>query len=147
MCSIYIDLPISDEIDKCWYHIGSMLQFIDDMYDIYADQQEGIFTYANTSTKYSTLEDTFVDMVNQLKVYIKSLPFQENNKERLFIQLSIIPAFGYLALENFKQLRDENGNFKNFSEYPRKSLIIDMEKMDNIKRLIAESYKTGNSWT
>ncbi len=147
MCSLYIDLPISDEMDKCWYHIGSMLQFIDDMYDIYADQQEGIYTFANTSTKYSILEDTFINMVNQLKANIKSLPFQEYQKERLFIQLSIIPAFGYLALDNFNQLKDQNGNFKKFTAYPRKSLIIDMEKLGNIKRLIAKSYKIGNSWT
>ena len=147
MCSLYIDLPISEEMDKCWYQIGSMLQFIDDMYDIYADQQEGIYTYANTSNKFSTLEDTFVTMVEQLKETIKSLPFQENKKEQLLIQLSIIPAFGYLALDNFNQLMDKNGYFKNFTEYPRKSLIIDMEKMGNIRRLIAKSYKISNSRT
>ena len=147
MCSLYIDLPVSIEMDKSWYHIGSMLQFIDDMYDIHSDLQEGIHTYANTSTKYSTLEDTFNDLVLQLKINIKSLPFDEVLKERLFIQMSFIPAFGLLALDNFKKLRDQEGNFKNFKDYPRKSLIIDMEKMDNIRRLIAKSYKIGNSWT
>jgi len=147
MCSLYIDLPVSIEMDKSWYHIGSMLQFIDDMYDIHSDLQEGIHTYANTSTKYSTLEDTFNELVMQLKANIKSLPFDEVLKKRLFIQLSFIPAFGLLALANFKKLRDQEGNFKNFKDYPRKSLIIDMEKMDNIRRLIAKSYKIGNSWT
>jgi hypothetical protein len=147
MCSLYIDLPVSVEMDKSWYHIGSMLQFIDDMYDIHSDLQEGIHTYANTSTKYSTLEDTFNELVTQLKTNIKSLPFDEVLKKRLFIQLSFIPAFGLLALANFKKIRDEEGNFKNFKDYPRKSLIIDMEKMDNIRRLIAKSYKIGNSWT
>jgi hypothetical protein len=134
-------------MDKSWYHIGSMLQFIDDMYDIHSDLQEGIHTYANTSTKYSTLEDTFNELLMQLKANIKSLPFDEVLKKRLFIQLSFIPAFGLLALANFKKIRDEEGNFKNFKDYPRKSLIIDMEKMDNIRRLIAKSYKIGNSWT
>jgi hypothetical protein len=147
MCSLYIDLPISKEMDKCWYHIGSMLQFIDDMYDIYADQQEGIYTYANTCKKYSTLDDTFNELVMQLKKYIKALPYDEVLKERLYIQLSFIPAFGLLALDNLKKLKDQDGNFKNFIDYPRKSLIIDMEKMGNIKRLIAKSYKIGNSWT
>jgi len=146
MCSLYIDLPISKEIDRCWYHIGSMLQFIDDMYDIYADQQEGIYTYVNSSKKYSTLEDTFNELVMQLKENIKSLPFDELLKERLFIQLSFIPAFGLLALDNLKKLMDQDGNFKNFKDYPRKSLIIDMEKIDNIRRLIAKSYKICNTW-
>ena len=146
MCSLYIDLPISKDMDNCWYHIGSMLQFIDDMFDIYGDLQEGIYTYANSSTKYSTLEDTFNELVNQLKTYIKALPFDEALKERLFIQLSFIPAFGLLALDNFKKLMDQDGNFKKFKDYPRKSLIIDMEKMGNISRLIAKSYKIGNAW-
>ena len=68
-------------------------------------------------------------------------------KKQLLIQLSIIPAFGYLALDNFKILSDQHGNFKNFKEYPRKSLIIDMEKMGNILRLLSKSYKIGKSWT
>ena len=147
MCSLYIDLPVSKEMDNCWYHIGSMLQFIDDMYDIHSDLQEGIYTYANSCTKYSTLDKTFNELVAQLKAYIKALPFDEVMKERLFIQLSFIPAFGLLALDNFKKLMDQDGNFKNFKDYPRKSLIIDMEKMGNISRLIAKSYKIGNAWT
>lgn len=147
MCSLYIDLPISKEMHKCWYHIGSMLQFIDDMFDVYADQQEGIYTYANTCSKYSTLEDSFNELVTQLKENIKALPFDEELKERLFIQLSFIPAFGLLALDNFKKLMDQEGKFKNFKNYPRKSLIIDMEKMDNIRLLIVKSYKIGKAWT
>ena len=147
MCSLYIDLPISKEMDNCWYHIGSMLQFIDDMYDIHADLQEGIYTYANTCSKYSTLEITFNELVKQLNVNIKALPFDEALKKRLFIQLSFIPAFGLLALDNFKKLIDQDGNFKSFKDYPRKSLIIDMEKMGNIRRLIAKSYKIGKAWT
>lgn len=147
MCSLYIDLPISKKMDNCWYHIGSMLQFIDDMYDIHSDLQEGINTYANTCKKYSTLEDTFSDLVKHLKYLIRELPFEEYKKKQLLIQLSIIPAFGYLALDNFKILSDQHGNFKNFKEYPRKSLIIDMEKMGNILRLLSKSYKIGKSWT
>lgn len=147
MCSLYIDLPISKEMDNCWYHIGSMLQFIDDMYDIHSDLQEGIHTYANTCKKYSTLEDTFIDLVKRLKTLIRELPFEETKKKQLLIQLSFIPAFGLLALDNFKKLMDQDGNFKNFNEYPRKSLIIDMEKMGNILRLLSKSYKIGKSWT
>ena len=146
MCSLYIDLPVSDEMDKIWYHIGSMLQFIDDMYDIHSDLQEGIYTYANTCSKYSTLEDTFNELVKQLKANIKVLPFKEILKQRLFIQLSFIPAFGVLALDSLKKLMDQDGNFKNFKDYPRKSLIIDMEKLSNISRLITKSYKIGKAW-
>ena len=146
MCSLFIDLPISNEMDNCWYHIGSMLQFIDDMYDIYNDIEEGIYTYANTSQNYATIENTFIDFVHKLKMYVKDLPFEDYKKENLFTQISIIPAFGYLALENLRKLQDENGSFKKFNSYPRKSLIIDMEKMSNIKRLISYAYKTGKSW-
>lgn len=146
MCSLYIDLPISKEMENCWYHIGSMLQFIDDMYDIYSDLQEGIYTFANTTTKYSTLEDTFNELVKQLKANIKGLPFKDTLKERLSIQLSFIPAFGVLALDSLKKLMDQDGNFKNFKDYPRKSLIIDMEKLSNISRLITKSYKIGKAW-
>lgn len=146
MCSLYIDLPISKEMDQCWYHIGSMLQFIDDMYDIYNDIQEGIYTYANTTDNYLTLETTFNDLANRLKNCVQALSFDESKKQQLFMQLSIIPAFGYLALAHLKKLPDENGAFNNFREYPRKSLIIDMEKIGNISQLINHAYKYGKTW-
>lgn len=146
MCSLYIDLPISDEMDNCWYQIGAILQFTDDMYDIYDDLQDGIQTYPNSTTSYSTLATTFNDIVLQLKTAINALPFEMNKKKDLWMQLSFIPAFGYVALDNFKQLKDENGAFKHFNEYPRKSLIIDMEKISNIKQLIFQAYKIGKTW-
>ena len=146
MCSLYIDLPISAQMDRCWYQIGAIMQFIDDMYDIYNDIDEGIQTFPNTTIEYTILENTFNDILNQLKASIKELPFGLKKKKNLLIQLSIIPAFGNLALANLKKLQDENGKFKSFKEYPRKSLIIDMEKLGNISSLIGYAYKIGQSW-
>lgn len=146
LCSLYIDLPISIEMDHSWYQIGGMMQMIDDMFDIHNDVQDGIQTYPNTTLLYHDLENTFIEIVMQLRAYIKDLPFGENKKKNLFLQLSIIPAFGYLALDHLKKLQDEHGRFKKFSSYPRKLLIIDMEKIRNIARLILHAYKIGKSW-
>ncbi len=146
MCSLYLDLPISKQMDDSWYQIGALLQFMDDMYDIYNDLQEGVHTFPNMANSYNELEYTFFIIVSDLKIAIQKLPFKTADKNKLITQLSFIPAFGYLALDNLKKLQDENGNFKKFNEYLRKSLIIDMEKPRNIFKLIGFAYKIEKSW-
>jgi hypothetical protein len=86
--------------------------------------------------------------------------FVSKKKNASFLRKIIMPIFFQVsykiikirfnlllqALDNFNKLKDQDGNFNNFKDYPRKSLIIDMEKIDNIRRLIAKSYKISNTW-
>ena len=57
----------------------------------------------------------------------------------------MIPALGYVALENLKKLQGKDGKLKPFAAYPRKDLIIDMEKLKNILKLIKYSYQIAKN--
>ena len=145
MCRHYIDLPQSDEMDQCWLQLGGIIQFTNDLYDIYKDVQEGIYTYPNTSSNFNDLKDCFELLTNAWKKIIYTLPFSKSQKEKLLIQLSIIPAFGNIALDNLSKLQDIQGNLPKFSEVDRKDLIIDMEKTKNRFKLIQYAYKIAKS--
>jgi hypothetical protein len=145
MCRHYIDLPNAEQMDQCWYQLGGIIQFTNDLYDIYKDLQEGIFTYPNTSTNFKDLNASFEQLTNDLKKTIDTLPFSKSQKDKLLIQLSIIPAFGYIALENLSKLQNNHGNLPKLSEVERKDLIIDMEKTTNRFKLIRHAYHIAKS--
>lgn len=145
MCRHYIDLPNAEQMDQCWYQLGGIIQFTNDLYDIYKDLQEGIYTYPNTSTNFQDLKASFEQLTNDWKKTIDTLPFSKSQKDKLLIQLSIIPAFGYIALENLSKLQNNHGNLPKLSEVERKDLIIDMEKTTNRFKLIRHAYHIAKS--
>jgi hypothetical protein len=63
------------------------------------------------------------------------------------IKLSLIPALGFVALDNLKQLQGKAKKLKQFKDYVRKDLIVDMEKVKNIIKLIKFSYQIANNKT
>ncbi|MCX6331087.1 MAG: hypothetical protein NTZ82_00460 [Bacteroidetes bacterium] len=143
MCRHYLGTPSSDMIDQCWYHLGGLIQMTNDLYDIYKDTHEGIQTFANTQNTIIDIERMYNE---QLKLFIKSiemLPYAHLKITRLRIILSMIPAFGYLALENLRKLQGDNDHLLPFKDYERKDLIIDMEKFKNIIKLFKYSYQLG----
>jgi len=72
---------------------------------------------------------------------IEILPYAHLKMTRLRIILSLIPAFGYLALENLRKLQGDNDHLLPFKDYERKDLIIDMEKFKNVIKLFKYSYQ------
>lgn len=49
------------------YHIGTIMQLIDDALDIFSDQQNKIFTIATYDFKYKgTLDDLWIDIINRV---------------------------------------------------------------------------------
>ena len=140
MCRHYIQMSANEAIDNCWYQLGGMIQMTNDLYDIYKDTIAGIRTFANTQNSFEKIKADYELQVNKYKSSINQLEFKESNKLMLQIKLSLIPALGYVALENLNRLQGENKTLQPFKEYPRKELIIDMEKVKNIVRLFKYSY-------
>jgi hypothetical protein len=145
MCRYYINLPNSKELDQCWYQLGAVIQFTNDLFDIYKDLKENISTYPNRSNNIKEIKNCFDQLVNELKTTIQSIPFEQNKKDALLIKLSCIPAFGYLAIENLMKLSDKDGHLPDLNTVKRKELIIDMEKVVNRVKLISLAYKISKS--
>jgi len=63
MCRHYIDLPISNELDKAWYQLGGIIQITNDIYDIHKDLQEGICTLPNSIKNVEEIELLYKNLV------------------------------------------------------------------------------------
>jgi hypothetical protein len=140
MCRHYIQMSANEAIDNCWYQLGGMIQMTNDLYDIYKDTIAGIYTFSNTQNSYEKIKADYELQVNKYKSSINQLEFKQSNKLMLQIKLSLIPALGYVALENLNRLQGDKNTLQPFKDYPRKELIIDMEKVKNIVRLFKYSY-------
>ena len=147
MCKHYIQIPASESLDNCWYQLGGMIQMTNDLYDIYKDTMAGIYTFANTQNEFEKIKDQYVSQVHKYNQSIEKLEYDDSKKLKFQIKLSLIPALGYVALENLKQLQGKADNLKPFKEYARKDLIVDMENVSNILKLFKYSYQIAKNKT
>jgi len=147
MCRHYIQMSAHDVIDNCWYQLGGMIQMTNDLYDIYKDTMAGIHTFANTQNEFEKIRDQYVSQVHKYKLGIEKLAYDDSKKLIFQIKLSLIPALGFVALDNLKQLQGKAKKLKQFKDYVRKDLIVDMEKVKNIIKLIKFSYQIANNKT
>lgn len=145
MCRHYIEISNNENIDNCWYHLGGMIQMTNDLYDIHKDTVAGIHTFANTQNEYDKIRDQYVSQIHKYKISVEKLDYDDSKKLTFQIKLSLIPALGYVALENLKHLQGKNERLNSFKDYPRKDLIIDMEKIKNIVKLIKYSYQIAKN--
>ena len=147
MCRHYIEMSNNENIDNCWYQLGGMIQMTNDLYDIYKDTVAGIHTFANTQNEFDKIRDQYISQIHKYKTSVEKLDYDDSKKLTFQIKLSLIPALGFVALENLKQLQGKGDNLKPFKEYPRKDLIVDMEKVKNIIKLIKFSYQIAKNKT
>jgi hypothetical protein len=141
MCRHYIDLPISDELNEAWYQLGGIIQITNDLYDIHKDLQEGICTLPNSIKKVEDIELLFKNLVTKFFQTLSYLPFDQHKIKTLKIKLSVIPAFGFIAIKNLWTIHQDYKVLPDLNNIPRKDLIIDMEKPINRLKLIQEAYK------
>jgi hypothetical protein len=140
MCRFYINMSSNKELDDCWYQLGGMIQMTNDLYDIHKDTLAGIHTFANTQNSYEKIRENYELQVLAYKLSVEKLKYAHSKKLALQIKLSLIPALGYVALDNLKKLEGEKAYLLPFGQYPRKDLIINMEKVKNIIKLFKYSY-------
>ena len=115
---------------------------------IYMDRVTQVYKRAGFNVRtilmdgeFEKIKDQYVSQVHKYNQSIEKLEYDDSKKLKFQIKLSLIPALGYVALENLKQLQGKADNLKPFKEYARKDLIVDMEKVKNIIKLIKFSYQ------
>jgi len=141
MCRHYLNLNGSITMDNCWFNMGGVIQMTNDLFDIYKDLQDGIQTFANTAINYESTKAIFDSQVDLFKSSIQKLEYADQMKQKLLIQLSLIPAFGYIALDNLKQIQNGESQLPSLSKLNRKQLIIDMEQPKHILKLFKYAYQ------
>lgn len=125
---------------KLGYELGSFGQLMDDVFDLYDDQKEGIRTYVNQSKKIIeirfVLEEKEQKIISLAKMRASSPIHFKKFKQVLQVFTSIV-EMGLDQYENIQVNQQEPPISCLKSE--RKEWIIDMEKTSNIKKLFFKS--------
>jgi hypothetical protein len=134
LCRYYLDIEPTKEEENCWYQVGVLIQFTNDLFDIYKDLQDNIATLPNRCIHAYQLEKLYLKQVQILQRNIQHLPYAKSKKQAFSIAMASTYCLGLLAIENLKKIQGNNAAMPLLTSVPRKKLIIDMEKFANLKR-------------
>lgn len=126
-CLMQHDLP-----DHAIYTFGGMVQWVDDVFDVYEDTQAGIQTLATPCPDISELWRAFDhELIETLRLFwLLDLP-KRQIRRFLDVQLFFFTRTA-VCFEQFAALQRQNQGIFSPERYPRKALICDMEKWENI---------------
>lgn len=125
---------------KLGYELGSFGQLMDDVFDLYDDQKEGIRTYVNQSKK--IIEIHFV--LEEKEHEILSLGKRVASSPKHFLKFKqVLQVFTSIVEMGLEQYENLNTNQQitpiDCLKSERKEWIIDMEKASNIRTLFFKS--------
>jgi hypothetical protein len=111
---------------------GLLIQFTDDIFDLYMDHQNGIHTIATRTTNIKELEQHFILEWDKLKQLCQAIP--EKNRKRFMNFQWFFFSRTIVALEHLKNIQTrENFDITSFS---RSQLVCDMAKPINFHRWV-----------
>ena len=132
-----LDEHFSEQEKAFIYQTGVLGQLMDDIYDIYEDLQQNIQTAITKADTIAEMEDFFTNECRIMNAIVREMPLSKRLQKKLIRYSTFIPACAFIALEQFKgvekQFGGKPGTWKNL---PRKSLIVDMEKISNDIKMV-----------
>ena len=130
-----LDIAASRQMLEALFYIGSLYQLGNDIFDLYKDVRDNIYTLVNTCDDYLAFRQMFVDRVKAQNKRIMALPYKQKDKKEFCIIMNTINARSMVAIDQFIQQQKKLGNKKiNWWQLERKDMIVDMEKKRNLLR-------------
>lgn len=134
MCRCLINSDLIKNEAEMIAQLGFLTQFLNDIFDVYKDREQQIFTLANIATQVEILVEELDDMLEKIVEKIQQLNYENRQKKQFLVQLLAISALGYVCLNQYQKLQ-KNGEFL-VQNYTREQLICDMEKPRNILKYL-----------
>ena len=125
-----LDDAADEQMQEVLFLIGSLYQLGNDIFDLYKDVRDNIYTLINTSEHYEALKEKFVSRVKLQNQKIMSLPYAQKDKETFCIIMNTINARSMVALHQFIAFEKKKGKI-DWWQSERKDMIVDMEKPSN----------------
>ena len=135
-----LDDAADEQMQEALFLIGSLYQLGNDLFDLYKDVRDNIYTLVNTCKDYTALKQKFVDRVKLQNQKIMSLPFAEKDKATFCLVMNTINARSMVALDQFIAYEKQHGKV-NWWQQERKAMIVDMEKPSNLIKWFSYMWK------
>ena len=108
--------------------VGGLYQLGNDLFDVYKDSRDGIYTIPNTCNNFNILRASFIEKVKKMNGLISGLPYDQTRKNRFSIIINSINARSLVAMDEWISFLEKNGKDLDYKKFKREDLIIDMEK-------------------
>jgi hypothetical protein len=112
--------------------VGSLYQLGNDIFDLYKDVRDNIYTLINTCEDYILFKKNFLERVRLQNQKIMALPYSQKDKKEFCIVMNTINARSVVALDQFIKLQKKKKEKIDWWKLERKDMIVDMEKPLNI---------------
>lgn len=132
--------PAEDAMWQVLFYVGSLMQFGNDLFDMYKDLRDGITTLPNRCKDFSELRHMFLNRVRECNRLIYALPYKRQHKEEFAIAMHLVISRGVVVIDKMIGLERKLGKPLNYNNLTRKQLICDMEKPMNRIRWLYYTY-------
>ena len=136
-----LDEVADEKMQEILFLIGSLYQLGNDIFDLYKDVRDGIYTLINTCDDYAAFRSSFLQRIQLQNRKIMELPYPEKNKKEFCFVMNTINARSVVALDQFVQMQNKAGKKINWQQMQRKDMIVDMEKPRNFLKWLLYAYK------
>ena len=122
--------------DELVHQLGATGQLANDIFDIYKDLQEGIYTFANKCISIQELRTEYQQQLQHIATLIQQSKNNLESAKTFALQCAPVLTRALVALDHYeKACTHTNGHFDP-AKLTRKQLICDMEKPANIFKMI-----------
>ena len=136
-----LDDAADEQMQEVLFLIGSLYQLGNDIFDLYKDVRDNIYTLVNTCENYEALQERFLDRIRLQNQKIMDLPYAKKDKEAFCIVMNTINARSMVALDQFIQFEKQHKSKINWWQQERKAMIVDMEKASNFLKWLYYIWK------
>jgi hypothetical protein len=136
-----MEKPANEAMWKVLFYVGSLMQFGNDLFDMFKDLRDGIVTLPDRCTDFQKLKLSYLTRVKECNRLIYALPYKQHKKEEFAIAMHLIISRSIIVFDKMLGLEKKLGKPLIFEKLSRKQLICDMEKTGNIIKWLYYSYK------
>ena len=135
--SLLSNKPVANE-EEAIYHLGALLQMMNDIFDIYEDHRNGLQTLASVTNDINLLKHEYIELIDKTIILFRNLDYHPKRIRKTLDKIITVISRGCVCLNQLLALQGDKGNF-DAGNFTRGDLICDMEKISNIRRSLAIS--------
>ncbi len=127
--------------EEAIYHLGALLQMMNDIFDVYEDHKNEQQTLATVARDIGLLKHEYDGLTEKTLRLFRNVEYQHEKIEKALQKIIPVISRGCVCLEQLLALQGGNKAVFDTGHYTRRELLCDMEKISNIRRSMVISRK------
>lgn len=129
--------PIFKEEEDALYKMGGLMQFGNDIFDVYKDRQKNIDTLMTTAKHVNDVRNIFKEMMQEsFRSFYKTNYKRKHINNFLRLVSMSLCCRCFVCLDQLEEKKRMSGNVFTPYQYSREDLICDMDKASNKWKMI-----------